>query len=90
VTATDVQATEHTVTARKARQCEGWRCWVRIQPGEDYVRSVAFPGHEANGGDRPWVMHICKGCHTQYGREMPPRRTRKSSPPSPSPERNTQ
>lgn len=85
----DVQATAWTVTARRERRCENYPpCYHLIQPGEDYARHVAFPGHEANGGTVPWVLCLCRGCQTQCGREMPPRRSRKSAPPAPT-ERNT-
>lgn len=83
MTAHDVQATAHTITARRSRRCDDYPCHVEIQPGEDYVRSVTFPRHEANGGTTPWVLNICKDSYTQYGRAMPPRRTKKSAPPAP-------
>ncbi|GAB3471888.1 hypothetical protein [Actinophytocola sediminis] len=70
-------ATAHTVTARKPFTCHGYRCYHRIQPGEQYVRHVAFPGHDCNGGSSPWVMRICADCHAPA--DMPPpmrRRTR--------------
>lgn len=83
MSARDVNLAEHTVTARKMRACEGHRCVRVIQPGEDYVRAVAFPGHDANGSDRPWVMRVCLGCYFEYdqAKPMPPRRTRRQSCP---------
>jgi hypothetical protein len=64
-----------TVVARKPFRCEdqGDRAVV---PGQVYVRMVAFPGSEVNGGDRPWVLKVCTTCATRYGRSLPPARTR--------------
>ena len=66
----------HTVTARKAHRCEEGH---KIQPGDDYLRGVAFPGHDAVGGDVPWVLKLCVPCATRYDREMPPRRTKRQA-----------
>ena len=69
-----------TVTARKRHRCESGRydpeCPRSIKPGEEYVRCVAFPGSDANNSERPWVMDVCRGCFTRYGRPMPERKTR--------------
>ena len=65
----------YLVRARKVRRCEGFRCTHQIEPGEDYVRAVCFPGHDANDGTRPWVLHICVTCATEFGGPLPPRRT---------------
>lgn len=75
--AEDPGATARTVTARKAFDCEGYRCPLRIQVGEDYARLVAFPGHDANTeGTRPRVLRICQRCYTEHGKAMPPRKTK--------------
>lgn len=71
--------TEHLVRARKVTACHGYRCAALIRVGEDYVRAVAFPGHDANGTERPWVMKLCIGCATEFDRPLPPRRTRDQS-----------
>ena len=72
----DVDATSYTVTARKDRPCDEYpRCnHGGIKTGEDYVRHATFPGHEANQSNRVVVHCICRHCHTQYDRPMPPRR----------------
>jgi len=79
----DINATEHTVTARCSRRCEGYRCGQWVKAGEDYVRLVAFPGHDALGYSegRPWVMRICVACWREYDpeRAMPPRRRRRAA-----------
>jgi hypothetical protein len=68
--------TAWTVTARKRHSCDNYpRCYRGIKPGEDYARHVAFPGDDANNSSRPWVLNLCQHCHTEHGREMPPRRT---------------
>jgi hypothetical protein len=71
---TEANTTAHTVTARKAVRCDDYPCKNIIQPGEDYVRHVAFPGCEFHGGDQPLVMRSCMDCTTRYGRRVPPRR----------------
>lgn len=71
----EINETAHLVRARKTRRCEGYRCPHQIDPGEDYVRTVCFPGHDANGGTRPWVLHLCITCATEYDRPLPPRRS---------------
>lgn len=67
-----------TVTARKRRPCHDRPCagtgW--IEAGDDYWRGVAFPGDEVNDTEHLWVMVLCQPCATQYGRAMPPRRTK--------------
>lgn len=72
----DTSQTAHTVRARKRYRCdqrafEG--CRGSIQPGDDYVRCVAFPGHDCNDGSQPWVMRVCVGCY------LPPLPARRSS-----------
>jgi len=67
--------TASTVIARKAFICDAYHCDNMIDPGEEYARHVAFPGHDANDGSTPWVMRICWEC--QSPAPMPPRRTRK-------------
>lgn len=63
--------TARTVVARKPFTCETDRCDTEIQPGEAYVRHVAFPGSDVNGGTTPWVLRICVAC--QAPAPMPPR-----------------
>ncbi len=67
--------TEHLIRARKQHACHGYRCSTLILAGQDYVRAVAFPGHDANGSARPWVMKLCISCATEFDRPLPPRRT---------------
>ena len=72
----EVNATEHTVTARLAFMCHGFQCGAMVSGGEDYVRLVAFPGHEANGGTQPWVLKLCVACYREYDANapLPPRK----------------
>lgn len=72
---TDINATEHSVTARADRRCDGYRCGRKVRRGEQYIRLVAFPAHDANGGTTPWVLRICVECWREYDAEraMPPR-----------------
>lgn len=74
MSATDVNQTAHLVRTRKSFRCDGFRCATTVQKGDDYVRAVAFPGHDANGGTQPWVMKLCVDCATQYDRPLPRRR----------------
>lgn len=67
----DVNATEHTVTARLGFTCHGYRCHEIVRKGEEYVRLVAFPGHDANGSDRPWVLRICVACYREHDSTTP-------------------
>lgn len=67
--------TAWTATARIAFRCQeypGCRGRRLVQPGEKYARLVAFPGHDAVSGTRPWVLRLCEACATQYGKAMPP------------------
>lgn len=52
--------------ARAVRPCAFARHWQAdhtINPGDLYVRAVAFPGDEGHEeGITPWVMHVCTGC----------------------------
>jgi hypothetical protein len=68
-------AAEHTVVARADRRCDGYRCHRKIKSREEYVRMVAFPNHDANGGTTPWVLRICIDCWREHDvdRPMPPR-----------------
>ena len=52
------------VTARKRHRCdESWGGDVHfIEPGQRYLRHVAFPGDDVNGSDRPWVLRQCVAC----------------------------
>lgn len=81
----DVNATEHTVTARKLHPCGGYRCTSTIRPGENYVRLVAFPGHDANGSTTPWVLNVCVSCWREHdpAKPMPPRKTNPTTTPPP-------
>ena len=66
--------TERLVTARKRHRCEQYPstlCGKWIEPGDDYVRAVAFPGDVT---DHIWVLRLCVPCATQYGKSLPPRR----------------
>jgi hypothetical protein len=39
----------------------------KINPGDVYVRTVAFPGHDANpDGPAPLVMKLCAYCAATY------------------------
>lgn len=72
----EVHASEWTVTARLAFTCHGHRCTRIVASGEDYVRLVAFPGHDANGSKQPWVLKICAQCWREpAGLPLPPHRT---------------
>lgn len=54
--------------ARKQHECESYRCEQSIEPGDLYVRHVAFPGDEGHEeGDRPWVMRECTVCADRQG-----------------------
>lgn len=80
--------TQHTVTARKRHRCgDGFSsgCSGWIEPGEDYLRAVAFPGGEMNEcGTRPYVLKVCACCGPTLNavntRRMQ-RRNRKSAEP---------
>lgn len=61
-----------TRTARKAFPCGECRATVAV--GDQYARHAAFPGDDANGGDRPLTLRLCRSCQTQYGQSMPSRR----------------
>ena len=51
------------VTARKRHRCdESWGDVHFIEPGHRYLRHVAFPGDDVNGGDQPWVLRQCIAC----------------------------
>lgn len=72
----EANATEHTVTAGLAFVCHGYRCHNIVRKGEDYIRMVAFPRHEANGGTVPWVLKLCIDCYREHDADapLPPRR----------------
>jgi hypothetical protein len=65
---------ETSVVARKRHWCEEYADNHRIEPGETYVRSVAFPDGDINTGTRPWVLKLCATHWAQYGRPMPARK----------------
>ena len=79
---TDINITEATITARISRACHGYRCHRAIAPGEQYVRLVAFPNADVNGGTQPWVMCLCVYCYREYDvdKPLPPRRHRRARP----------
>jgi hypothetical protein len=68
--------TARLVTARTPKWCGcqntyPYPCKRRIDPGDKYVRSVMFPGHDAGPGRyergaRPQVMPICVNCASGY------------------------
>ena len=67
----------YLVKARKRHYCENYPrtqegCLTFIEPGEDYVRAVTFPGDVT---DHIWVMRLCVPCAQRYGRPLPPRRS---------------
>lgn len=77
-------AREHLVTARVEHRCDRpgrfEDCKRLIEPGEDYVRAVAFyddDGVWQRRGWRPWVMKICMPCATAYGRPAPTERRKR-------------
>ncbi len=61
-------ATVHT--ARKARPCGEYRCPNTINPGDQYVRHVTFPGQDGyEYGTQPRVLEQCPACvdrHLRY------------------------
>lgn len=58
--------TERVVKARKRRRCDPRNtymgCTGWIEPGTQYLRSVAFPGDDVNEGPNIWVLHVCAAC----------------------------
>ena len=73
-----------TASVRKSRRVRfcGARdiyCWHTIRPGEEYVRSVMFPNHDASVYDVPVVHVTCAGCALNYiyldQLDVSPRRT---------------
>lgn len=60
------RTTEHT--ARRRRQCGSYPCSRSIEPGQQYLRHVAFPGDEGHEeGTRPWVIEECAACAAARG-----------------------
>lgn len=58
-------------TARRERWCTArddypHPCPGRIRVGEEYVRSVMFPNHDASGYDVPVVHDTCRECAQNY------------------------
>lgn len=58
-------------TARRDRWCMTrdsypYPCKVRIRAGEEYVRSVMFPNHDASGLDIPVARDTCRECALNY------------------------
>lgn len=65
---------ERTVVARKRHWCDEYAHHHRIEPGETYVRAVAFPDGDINNGTQPWVMRLCEEHYVADGlRTLPPR-----------------
>lgn len=49
--------------ARKPRPCGAYHCGRTIEPGQRYLRHVAFPGDDGyEEGTRPWVIDECQYC----------------------------
>ncbi|HET9144066.1 hypothetical protein [Actinophytocola sp.] len=73
--------TQHTVTARRRWPCGdrlGPGCSGWIEPGEDYLRAVAFPGGEMNlEGSRPYVLRVCACCAHGLNSATAPRMRRR-------------
>jgi len=64
------------VRARKPHYCFArtgypFPCRGRIEPGTLYVRSVAFPNHEANGSGKVLVRAVCDNCAAACPDELP-------------------
>jgi hypothetical protein len=73
---------EHLVTARKAHHCDSIvkACAGTIEPGQDYVRAVAFYNDDGiwqARGYPPSVLKICMRCATAYGRDAPTERRKR-------------
>ncbi len=49
-----------------ARDAYPYPCPGRIPAGEEYVRSVMFPSHDASGYDVPVVRDTCRDCAPNY------------------------
>ncbi|MEV4738529.1 MULTISPECIES: hypothetical protein [unclassified Microbacterium] len=51
------------VKARKPHRCEwhGYDC-EGIEAGDWYYRAVAWPRTDANNGNVPWILLLCRGC----------------------------
>ena len=56
--------------ARKRYRCEDYRSTHFIEPGQQHVRAVCFPG-DVNSSDRPWVMRVCVPCWRRYDSSKP-------------------
>lgn len=70
--------TQHTVTARKSYPCDSYRCGGTIEPGQNYVRAVAFPGSDHCNGPRPIMVRGCQECSAELiGTEDAPRMRRR-------------
>ena len=62
---TEYGTTVKARTARKPHNCEDRRLCNgtgAIQAGDRYLRWVAFPGSDVNGGDKPYEMKVCTPC----------------------------
>lgn len=55
--------------ARKPHPACGGFC-PRIQPGDVYWETVAFPGAEFVDTDKPVRMHVCARCALRHGDDL--------------------
>ena len=68
---TFVGGTAEVRKARRDRWCSArdaypYPCPGRIPAGQEYVRSVMFPSHDASGYDVPAVRDTCRDCARNY------------------------
>ena len=77
---------ERTVVARKRHWCEEYASHHRIEPGDTYVRAVAFPDGDINTGTTPWVMRLCAQHYIADGLRTLPPRGRRTAPTTRTPE----
>lgn len=64
------------VRARKTHYCFAqigypYPCRRVIPAGTLYVRSVAFPNHDANGSGKVLVRAVCDNCAAAYPDQLP-------------------
>lgn len=51
--------------SRRPRACDArsfYGCSRTIERGDTYDRITVFPGHDANGSDRPYPFVVCAAC----------------------------
>lgn len=69
-TVNDGGMTASLVTARKRRHCRirDRACLGEVKPGDQYVRAVMFPNHDAYGytHGHPVVSTYCLPCASNY------------------------